>query len=429
MKLNKLMTTSMVGLALLAATPVACADDVAGDNANTPATTQQSSQSTPTFNNGGQSVQTKQLSKPYMVFGAGLSDSERQQVAQVLAGNSSAANFTNLTATGQDYGQYVGNGQATTDSAMISSVALQPADPGTGINVSIKDFDGKDNITQVTPQQYAMAAACAGVKDMNIVVTANTPVSGTSALTGVYKALAVDGIQLNSKNTAAANGLLQATQPAVQANQGDSQYAGKLVQAVLAVAQQVAQDRQNGKMDSASEIQSMLMKQLQKQGIASETPQSAINQIVQALVNFEHAPVAKTSTVVNTIKNVQHNVANNKNGNMINANDWKDAHMNFFERLWKMIVHAVNVYILRHDPTKDASAEKSQEDQNSGVSAASSASGSSATQSSSAAKDQSAAGDEQSSEVTPKQPAQKQDEKAPAAQNNDQQASGAADQQ
>ena len=72
---------------------------------------------------------------------------------------------------------------------MISSVAIAPGDPGSGVKANIKDYNGSNNITQVTSQQYAMVAQMAGVTDVSIVVTANRPVSGESALTGVYKGL------------------------------------------------------------------------------------------------------------------------------------------------------------------------------------------------------------------------------------------------
>ena len=87
---------------------------------------------------------------------------------------------------------------------MISSVAIAPTDPGSGVKVNIKKYNGQSNITEVTAQQYAMVAQMAGVTDITIVVTANRAVSGESALTGVYKAFEEDGHQLNSQNTAAA---------------------------------------------------------------------------------------------------------------------------------------------------------------------------------------------------------------------------------
>ena len=96
------------------------------------------------------------------------------------------SSFEKLTATASDYEKYIGNG-TTTNAAMISSVAIAPSDPGSGVRVNIKKYDDESNITQVKAQQYAMVAQMAGVTDVTIVVTANRAVSGESALTGVLQ--------------------------------------------------------------------------------------------------------------------------------------------------------------------------------------------------------------------------------------------------
>lgn len=76
---------------------------------------------------------------------------------------------------------------------MINSVTITPADPGSGVKVNIENYEGDNNITEVTTQQYAMVAQIAGV-------TCNycCPTSGKFALAGVYKALATDEVNLNT---------------------------------------------------------------------------------------------------------------------------------------------------------------------------------------------------------------------------------------
>lgn len=138
---------------------------------------------------------THTLNSSYVVYGAGTSSEVRSRLDDVFQSDSS---FKKLTATAADYSKYISQQDNTTDAAMISSVAIAPGDPGSGVKVNIKNYDGENNITKVTSQQYAMVAQMAGVTDVSIVVTANRPVSGESALTGVYKALATDGVSLNT---------------------------------------------------------------------------------------------------------------------------------------------------------------------------------------------------------------------------------------
>lgn len=64
----------------------------------------------------------------------------------------------------------------------ISCVYITILDDGSGINVSTK------NINWCTEQMYKNALTTAGITDAEVMVTAPFEVSGTAALTGIYKA-------------------------------------------------------------------------------------------------------------------------------------------------------------------------------------------------------------------------------------------------
>lgn len=238
---------AVLGIGTAVAKPVHAALTTNSSESTTATSDSSSSDST-------EAVQTKALTSPYVVYGAGLASEDKDQIKETLGVSS---NYKSLTATGSDYAKYI-NSAGTTDASMISSVALAPADPGTGVKVNIEKFNGQDNITEVTSQQYAMVATMAGVNDVIITVTANKSVSGESALTGVYEALAADGISLDNQNTQAANGgVLDATQSAIDQNSSDDKYPGKLMGAVGNVSSELAEDHQ--KM-----VTMQLMKKLSK---------------------------------------------------------------------------------------------------------------------------------------------------------------------
>ena len=182
-KLSTILLTSTLAMALVT-TPVTQVVVHADDQV----TTSSSSSTTAT--------QTHTIDKSYVVYGAGAGD--KSELDNVLGVSD---NFTTLTATASDYQKYINPNDSTTNAAMVSSVSIVPTDPGSGVKVNVKKFNGESNITKVTAQQYAMVAQMAGVTDVTITVSANRPVSGESALTGVYKALSADGINLNSQNT------------------------------------------------------------------------------------------------------------------------------------------------------------------------------------------------------------------------------------
>lgn len=273
---------------------------------------------------GQSSSSTRTLNSAYVVYGAGTSQEARQNLDKVFETDSS---FKTLTATASDYNKYIANGSSnTTDAAMISSVAIAPGDPGSGVKVNIKDYNGSNNITQVTSQQYAMVAQMAGVTDVNIVVTANRPVSGESALTGVYKALATDGVTLNTENTATANEMLSATQPAIDANKDDKTYPGKLMAAVGDVSKDLAKQKQDGQeLATKQDIEDMLNKALDSRGIKDNTSAEQVTQISGALMNFQNSPISSNKTYITNVTNTINNVKNSTGNLMNKAKDWANS--------------------------------------------------------------------------------------------------------
>ncbi|KRM75762.1 DUF1002 domain-containing protein [Secundilactobacillus collinoides] len=286
-------------------------------------------------------VQTKALSKSYVVYGSGLASEDKDAVAKALGVQS---NYESLTVTGSDYAKYI-NAAGTTDASMISSVSLAPADPGSGVKVNIAKYDGSDNITEVTSQQYAMVATMAGVKDVIITVTADKSVSGESALTGVYKALAADGITLNSENTSAANSVLDATQPAIDSNSSNKSYPGKLMSAVGEVSSKLAKQRQNSnEYATKSDIEQMLNDALSSKGIKSSTSTTVINNIVIALAKVQKAPVSSTSSYVTNVKSMASSLSSSVGNKMAELKDFASRAdtsgiMGFLSRIWQTIVN------------------------------------------------------------------------------------------
>ncbi|MFD1548413.1 DUF1002 domain-containing protein [Levilactobacillus fuyuanensis] len=325
---------------ILSLAAVALAVGIGGSMVHANADTTDATSDSSSSATSGSTVQTKALSKAYVVYGAGLASEDKDAVASALGVKS---NYSALTATGSDYAQYL-NSAGTTDASMISSVALAPADPGTGVKVNIAEYNGSNNITEVTSQQYAMVATMAGVKDVIITVTADKSVSGESALTGVYKALAADGLTLNSENTQAANGVLDATQPAIDNNSSDKKYPGKLMSAVGSVSSDLAKQRQNGDdLATKADIEEMLEKALAKQGIDGKTNQTQITNIAVALSKVQQAPVSTSKTYVNNVTNVANNLANSIGDKMANVKDFANSAdakkaENFFVQIWHQVV-------------------------------------------------------------------------------------------
>ena len=64
----------------------------------------------------------------------------------------------------------------------ISSIYITITQPGSGLDIRV------NNINWLTEEIYINALVTAGITDARVVITAPVPVSGTAALTGIYKA-------------------------------------------------------------------------------------------------------------------------------------------------------------------------------------------------------------------------------------------------
>lgn len=311
-KLAKVLLASTLTMSLLAV-PVTQSTVWAAET-----TTSESASST-------SSQQTHTLNKSYVVYGAGAA--EKSELNNVLAVDD---NFTSLTATASDYQKYIDPNGSTTNAAMVSSVAIVPTDPGSGIKVNVKKFNGNDNITKVTAQQYAMVAQMAGVTDVTITVSANRPVSGESALTGVYKAIAADGVNLNSQNTQSANQMLDATNGAIEANKDNGKYPGQLMAAVGDTTKSINQQKKQGNTPTQTEIQTTFEQKLKARNIYNET-KNYEQPIINALIQFNNSPISSSkdysSHVTDTINNVKNSTGDvmNKAKQFLNSKDGQEV--------------------------------------------------------------------------------------------------------
>lgn len=116
------------------------------------------------------------------VIGADLSESEIKTVYSAFG--IELGSVTELTVTNQDERQYLEGvvDESVIGTKSISCIYIEVLKAGDGISVSTS------NITYCTSQMYISALATAGITDAKIIVAAPFGVSGTAALTGVYKA-------------------------------------------------------------------------------------------------------------------------------------------------------------------------------------------------------------------------------------------------
>src|SRR5690625_3986140 len=137
------------------------------------------------------------LEKPVVVYGANLSDDQKEEVRRLLEVETDQV--TEMEVTGADIAHYI---DGNPNFNMVSSVKITTKDSGYGIVVHIITAD---NIKQVTSEMYSNALLTAGIENALIEVASPVQVTGHSALTGIYKAYDESGVKLDAERMEVAN--------------------------------------------------------------------------------------------------------------------------------------------------------------------------------------------------------------------------------
>ena len=116
------------------------------------------------------------------VIGADLSSGEIDTVYDMFGVD--RGDVKELTVTNADEREYLDGlvDEKLIGTRSISCVYIEVQDEGDGMDVSVK------NISWCSPDMYMNAMVTAGISDAKVIVAAPFTVSGTAALTGVYKA-------------------------------------------------------------------------------------------------------------------------------------------------------------------------------------------------------------------------------------------------
>ena len=117
----------------------------------------------------GADLNADEIAAVYKIFGV-----ERGQVQELVVTNADERAYLSGVVS-----------EAAIGTRAISSTYLEVLGPGNNITVKT------ENITYCTPSMYISALATAGITDAKVIVAAPFEVSGTAALTGIYKAYEV----------------------------------------------------------------------------------------------------------------------------------------------------------------------------------------------------------------------------------------------
>lgn len=284
---------------------------------------------------------------PVVTLGTSLTDAQKQGTLKTLTAPLNGGNYQTITVTGSDLVKYLNpsGDNFTTSSGVWSSAMIQKTSSGSGINVKILDYDGKNNITTITTNQYKNAALTAGISDANIYVTSAIPIDGSGALAGVYAAYAKNGNALNQKQVNAAQDEMNTLSGITQDNKNKKGYSdAQLNNAVAGAKNEMAKQGQN---ITDSQIRDIVNNQININHLGDTINNNQKNQIVNLLIeirdsgalkdgNFKQQASKLSSQIQNGAKNIFNKFNTQENRNWL-QNLW-DQIVKFFSGLFGGVI-------------------------------------------------------------------------------------------
>lgn len=278
--------------------------------------------------------------EPIVTLGSSLTSSQKTGTINTLTASLNGADYQTLTVNGDTLVKYLNPaGESFTSSSGVwSSAMIQKTSSGSGINVKILDYNGSNNITTITANQYKNAALTAGITDANIYVTSATPIDGSGALAGVYAAYAKTGNSLNTKQVTAAQDELSTLSGITQANKNKDGYTdSQLNNAIAGAKKEMAQ---KGSSVTKNEITTIVNQQITNNNLTNVITNNQKTEIINLLVKIRDSGALDSSSFKTQANSLMKNIQSNAK-NVFSKLNTKE-NQNLLQKIWTAIVNFFN---------------------------------------------------------------------------------------
>lgn len=243
------------------------------------------------------------INKGVYVYGAGLSQEEAEETKTLLGIKDKNIGYIKIK--GEDSLKYIN--ENNNDSQMISSIfAKKNNDDVVRVEVMTPLM-----ITDVSSLQYSNAAITAGVKGLDIKVASVTQVTGTSALTGVYKLMEVLGQEVDTERTKAANEEIETINVIAKEHKDDENFNKEdLNKAVVEGKQQLINIKESDGNVVAEQVKNVTNTVIKDNNLQNVLNNNDIQNLIIMFTNFiniENLNINETKDQLNYLKE---NVAN-----------------------------------------------------------------------------------------------------------------------
>lgn len=240
------------------------------------------------------------LDKGIYAYGVGLTEEEINETSNLL--DIEEKNIQKVSITAEDAMKYIG--EENNDSSMVSSIYAETNDRNE-IEVEIMTPLTIKNVTSI---QYSNAAITAGLNNVDIKVAAVRPVTGTSALTGVYKLMELTNNELDEERTKLANEEIKIINVIAENHADDENFSKeKLNQTVIEVKQDLVEKKEENGNISDSEIGTIINNVVKDNNLDQVINDVDIENLQVMFSNFINIENLNLNVVKNQLKNLAEN--------------------------------------------------------------------------------------------------------------------------
>ena len=229
-------------------------------------------------------INAKELDKTIYVEGADLNEEQAKETREDLGINNNVKKYTVSTS---DVSQYTGG----TYDTIYSSASIEPKKFGSGVDVDIKT---PENITRITKEQYINASITSGIKNANVNIASVKTVTGEGALTGIYKSLEEEGIEVDKQDIQNANQEIDDLASINDAQKNNGKDINEpLNNSVADMKEQVADKKINGDEVSREDVQKIVDETLKAKGLDDVLTADQKTTIVNIIIKTSESQAMK----------------------------------------------------------------------------------------------------------------------------------------
>lgn len=311
--------------------------------------------------------------KPTFVVGGGLSESEVEETLKMFGVSKESVVLD--TANGEELIRYLGEGSGDT-SSMISSVLVKKQDADKGISIEIVK---PENITLITPMQYKKAVINLGVEGVDLKITSIRPATGESALTGVYKALELNGEELSEGQMELSNAETELFADVNEQNAAEEDFNPDEVTLMISELQKEVAELKKGQEPLSDEkLKELVEKAVEEKGLEPYINAENINIIVDTLNIFQNNPelidnqqiLDSTEDLANSLGDSLSDGFNYLKDNVSSTDAISEESQNFFQKVFSAIGNFFSNLFGNGDAAEDVVEESTKESENSASSEA-----------------------------------------------------------